>query len=95
LKAVRSSISAADLRAFEIPAPDLSSKAKPFPVKVKYPVSYYYNGGTIIDHKWYSGYVVEAPFVPDTHELVSMGIGLQLNAHPPYATMLLRPKKED
>jgi len=74
------------------PAPDLTSKAKPGKkVEVTYPVSYSYNGGTVIDDKWYAGYEVPKPIVPKGYKLTSIGVGLQLNAHPPYATMILEP----
>lgn len=77
---------------FAYPAPDLRSRAKAKPVEVRVPISYTYNGGTLINGVWYGGYEVPAPIIPDTHELVTLGVGLQLNARPPYATMLLRPK---
>lgn len=77
------------------PQPDLTSKAKPGKsVTVTFPVSITYNGGTVIDGKWYLGYEVPTPVVPKGYKLVSMGMGLELNAHPPYATMLLRPDTE-
>lgn len=76
---------------FHCPAPNLCSKAKPGKtVTVTYPVSLSYNGGTVIEDKWYAGYIVPAPIIPEGYELVSIGVGLQLNAHPPTATMLLR-----
>lgn len=89
-------IAAADAKFFHYPAPNLCSKAKPGrTVIVTFPVSISYNGGTVIEDKWYAGYIVPAPIVPSGYELVSIGVGLQLNAHPPTATMLLRqiPKK--
>jgi len=58
---------------------------------VSYPTSCTYNGGTIIDGKWYKGYRVPAPKVPRGFKLVSIGCGSQLNAHPPYATVYLKP----
>lgn len=58
---------------------------------VTYPVSYRYNGGTVIDGKWYEGFEVAKPKVPEGYELVDIAILLQLNAHPPYATKYLRP----
>ena len=58
---------------------------------VTYPVSYRYNGGTIIEDEHYEGYEVVKPSTPKGYELVSIGCGLQLNAHPPYATSYLRP----
>jgi hypothetical protein len=59
-------------------------------MEVTFPVSYRYNGGTIINNKWYSGYEVPSPKIPVGYKLVSLGVGLQLNAAPPYATMLLK-----
>lgn len=59
---------------------------------VTYPVSYRYNGGTIIDGEWYDGFEVPPPIVPEGFCLINIGIGLQLNAHPPYASMLMQPK---
>ena len=58
--------------------------------EVQFPVSYRYNGGTIIGGKWYSGYEVPPPIVPSGYKLVSLGVGLQLNSRPPFATMLLK-----
>jgi hypothetical protein len=57
--------------------------------EVIFPVSYTYNGGTVIGDEWYSGYEVPTPQVPEGFKLVSLGVSLQLNARPPYATMLL------
>ena len=53
---------------------------------VTYSVSYRYNGGIIIGGKWYEGYKVPRPKVPKGFKLVGIACGLQLNAHPPYAT---------
>jgi len=58
---------------------------------VIYPVSVTYNGGTTIDGEWYSGYEVPEPKVPQGFELVSLWVGLQNSAHPPYATNMLKP----
>ena len=57
---------------------------------VTYPVSYRYNGGIIVDGKHYSGFDVVAPTVPEGYKLVNIGVGLQLDAQPPYATRLLK-----
>lgn len=62
--------------------------------EVTYPVSYRYNGGIVVDGKWYEGYEVPKPDVPEGWELVNIGVGLQLNAQPPFATMLLKPKNK-
>lgn len=77
---------------FQCPAPDLR-KTK-FPkgkksVEVQFSVSYRYNGGTIVDDKWYRGFFVPPPILPEGCKLVGLGVGYQLNAHPPYATQLL------
>lgn len=63
--------------------------------EVNYPVSYRYNGGIVINGKWYKGFKVPAPIVPDGHKLVNIGVGLQLNAKPPYATSYLKPIDEE
>ena len=73
--------------------------------EVTFPVSIAYNGGIILTpdgkmdfncknpkSKWYNGYKVPSPKVPKGYELVNIGVGCQLNAHPPYATMVLRKK---
>jgi len=62
--------------------------------KVTFPVSYRYNGLTEYGGKLYTGFDVPEPIVPDGCELRNMGILLQLNAHPPYATELLVRVKE-
>ena len=61
---------------------------------VKYPVSYRYNGGIIVEGKWHDGYEVGDPIVPDGYELVGMGVGLQLNSRPPIATEYLQKVKK-
>lgn len=63
--------------------------------EVTYPVSYRYNGGIIVDGKWYKGYDVPKPDVPEGYELIDIGVGLQLNAKPPYATKVLSPIKNE
>ena len=60
---------------------------------VTYPVSYRYNGGIVVDGKWYEGYEVPPPKIPKGFELVGLGLGLQLNARPPIATMYLQRKR--
>lgn len=57
---------------------------------VTYPVSYDYNGGIVIDGEHYDGVEVPAPMIPVGYELKGIGVGLQLNAHPPYATSYLK-----
>lgn len=74
-------------------------------VEVTYPVSYRYNGGIILTpdgvmdiacrhpkSKWYAGFKVPPPVIPEGYELKSLGCGLQLNARPPFATNLLCKK---
>ena len=73
-------------------APDLTELAGEKPIEVTYPVSYIYNGGCCMGKEWFAGYEVPDPIVPDTHELVGIGVGLQLNAYPPRATKVLRPR---
>mgnify|MGYP001609667437 CR=1 FL=1 len=58
---------------------------------VTYPVSYRYNGGIIIKGKWYDGFKVPPPIIPEGFELVGIGVGLEMNCHPPLATVYLRP----
>ena len=58
---------------------------------VKYPVSYRYNGGVTYKGQWYEGFTVSKPRVPPGFKLVGIGIGLELNSHPPLATQYLRP----
>lgn len=77
---------------FKCPQPVLKYKGEKWGSGkiVTYPVSYRYNGGTIIDGEWYDGYEVPFPSVPNGYKLFNVGIGLQLNAHPPYASMLMK-----
>lgn len=65
--------------------------------EVTYPVSYKYNGGYVMhgDDQWYAGFYVPEPVVPAGWKLVGIGVGLQLNARPPYATMLLVKETHD
>ena len=60
---------------------------------VTFPVSYEYNGGFVDENtgKFYSGYAVVNPKIPEGFKLTSIGCGLQLNAYPPYATYYLEP----
>lgn len=62
--------------------------------KVTFPVTYRYNGGICVGDEWYEGYEVPHPDVPEGWELVNIGVGLQLNSKPPYATMVLKPKEK-
>lgn len=78
---------------FECPPPDFRGKEKRGTrVKVRAPHSVNYNGGTIVSGKWYAGYHVPDPILPEGYELVGDGSGSQLNAHPPYRTMWLQEK---
>ncbi len=76
-----------ETHSFLCEAPDLTKKK--VPSTVKFPVSITYNGGTVIDGKWYSGYEVPEPILPPGTELVGMGMGLELNAHPPRIVAVL------
>ena len=62
--------------------------------EVTYSVSQIYNGGIVIDDEWYDGYSVPAPLMNPDCAIISIAVGLQLNAHPPYATCLMVPKAE-
>ena len=57
--------------------------------EVTFPVSYTYNGGTIINEEWFDGFDVPEPQVPHGFVLESIGVGLQMNSRPPIATMFL------
>ena len=76
------------------PATDLRRAAANTAREVTYAVSYDYNGGTSHPKTgvWVKGYKVPPPIIPHTHELISLGVGLQLNNRPPTATCILRPK---
>lgn len=63
--------------------------------EVIFPVSTEYNGGVCYEGKWYRGFRVPKPELPEGYELISMGVGHQMNSRPPYATMLLRRKKDE
>lgn len=86
-------IAGGNMSYFKCEAPDYTHKAKPGKrIKVDLPISVSYNGGTVIDGKWYAGYEVPKPIVPDGYELVSSYSGAQYNAHPPTLEMYLQPK---
>ena len=79
---------------FFVPGQDFTKTARSKPVRVYVKKSYLYNGGAIINNEWYPGYEVGDPIVPDTHELVyDIGCGWEMNARPPVAVAVLRPKK--
>lgn len=61
--------------------------------EITYPVSYRYSGGIVVGNAWYRGYIVPKPVVPAGWEIVGLGVGLQLNCRPPYATAGLQPIK--
>jgi hypothetical protein len=58
-------------------------------VEVTFPVSYQYNGGIHIGDEFFKGYSVPPPVIPKGWKLVNIGVGLQMNARPPWATMVL------
>ena len=80
---------------FHWPQLDLTSfvkNAKPGKsIEVTFPVSIGYNGGTVIDGVWYTGYLVPEPIVPKGYRLNGIGCGLKLHVHPPLATQMLIP----
>ena len=77
------------------PPTDLRKKKPRNPdasVEVTYSVGYTYNGGmTGPDGEHYAGYEVPPPILPEGYVLVGLGVGYQFNAHPPYATELMKP----
>jgi len=78
---------------FQCTPTDLTKHAgKTKPVQVTYAISYNYNGGIVVDDKWYAGYDVPPPIVPAGFELKGMGVGADFNSRPPRATALLIPK---
>jgi hypothetical protein len=66
-------------------------------VEVYYAVSCRYNGGYTRDgdDEWYTGFEVPPPILPEGYKLKSLGVGLQLNARPPYATALMVRIKDE
>lgn len=84
------------LKLCPMPATDLRPmgdkiKGRRTSVEVQYDVSYVYNGGTDMtpDGEWYDGFEVSPPILPAGFKLRGLGVGLQHNARPPYATALL------
>ena len=78
------------------PATDLTNKAKPGQeVQVTYATGITYNGGTVVNGEWFAGYDVPPPIVPNGFELYHIGVGLDLNSHPPRATAILREVESD
>lgn len=69
----------------KMPAPVLPAREG----KVSYPVSYAYNGGTIIAGKFYAGYEIPPPVIPAGFKVVELYMALQHNAHPPLKTVKL------
>lgn len=59
--------------------------------EVTFPVSQAYNGGIIWNGEWYQGLEVPRPDVPAGWRIHNIGVGLQMNARPPYATVVLEP----
>ena len=89
---------------FQCSAPVISAKRPKGAEKwcdgwlVKVPHSIRYNGGIILDKdgnpdpngEWYDGYEVPSPVIPAGYELKSIHTLSELNARPPYHSMLLR-----
>lgn len=59
--------------------------------EIQYAVTYVYNGGISVGGEWYDGYEVPPPIIPAGMCIVGIGVGLQLNARPPYATARIKP----
>lgn len=72
-------------RWFRMARPSLSAKEG----EVQYPTGVRYNGGTVVNGKWVQGFLIAPPKVPAGFSLRTMGVGLQLNSRPPYATQYL------
>jgi hypothetical protein len=62
---------------------------KPKQGEVSFAVSYTYNGGTVYRERWYKGYKCQPPIIPDGYRLVDIGVGHEMNSHPPRATYKL------
>jgi len=76
---------------YKCPPTDLRCHQPMERASVMYDVSYTYNGGTVIDGEWYDGYEVPPPLIAPGYAIIGIGVGLQLNASPPYATGVLVP----
>ena len=59
--------------------------------EVTFAISNGYNGGILWEGGWYRGFRVPPPDVPAGWKLTTIGCGPQLNARPPYITMVLEP----
>jgi len=57
--------------------------------EVQFPTGVRYNGGTIVNGKWVQGILIAEPILPKGFMLRNIGVGLQLNCCPPYATKYL------
>jgi hypothetical protein len=79
------------MKLFKAPTTNLSSYQPKERCEVTYSVSYIYNGGIVINDEWYDGYEVPPPIISIGYGIVDIGVGLQLNAEPPYATGVLKP----
>jgi hypothetical protein len=63
-------------------------------IEVQYAVSNSYNGGIGVGDEWYEGFEVPAPLLNPGHVIVGIGVGLDLNNHPPLATGILKLKSD-
>lgn len=79
------------MKLFKAPTTNLSSYQPKERCEVTYSVSYTYNGGIVINDEWYDGYEVPPPIISIDYGIIDIGVGLQLNAKPPYATGVLKP----
>lgn len=57
--------------------------------EVQFSTGYRYNGGIIVRGQWVQGILMDKPIVSKGYRLRSIGVGLQLNCCPPYATQYL------
>jgi hypothetical protein len=90
-------MSQSELKLYKCPPTDLRGHhptKREHRCEVNYSVSQTYNGGIVIGGEWYDGITVPAPYMNPDCAIVGIGVGLQLNACPPYATGLMVPKAE-
>ena len=79
---------------FACPPTDLRKYTPKERREITYAVTYCYNGGITVDGEWYDGYHVPGPLMNPGYVIVGIGVGLQLNAHPPLATGVLKLKED-
>lgn len=71
---------------FKVPAPELLPFKSGSRRKVSWPVSHEYDGGVTVKNKWYKGYEIPPPIVPEGFVLREESRDLVLDAKPSRAT---------